>query len=272
MADFREGTEEYKQPVDTHYNFRRERKNHLVAGLFVLGVGLVFLLKQSGVLFPFWFFTWPVFLIAFGLLKGIKDGLRPGGWLFIVAVGGIFLADRLIPDSNIQRFAWPLIIMAVGVWIMVKPKSHFRRGAMCMDHNRQQWGKGNEFIQPQNIDTTPVVSTSSDILDTTSVFGGIKKIILSKDFRGGDVVNFMGGTEINLTQADIRGRVTIEATNIFGGTKLIIPSTWDVQSDVMAIFGGVDDKRQFVGEAPDPHKIIHLSGTCLFGGIEIRSF
>jgi len=104
------------------------------------------------------------------------------------------------------------------------------------------------------------------------VFGGIKKIILSKDFRGGDVVNFMGGTEINLTQADIQGRVTIEATNIFGGTKLIIPSTWDVQSDVVAVFGGVDDKRQFAGESPDPKKIIHLSGTCLFGGIEIKSF
>jgi hypothetical protein len=82
----------------------------------------------------------------------------------------------------------------------------------------------------------------------------------------------MGGTEINLTQADIHGKVMIEATNVFGGTKLIIPPTWDVQSNVVTLFGGIDDKRQLNGEAPDPAKVIYLSGTCVFGGIDIRSF
>ena len=82
----------------------------------------------------------------------------------------------------------------------------------------------------------------------------------------------MGGTEINLTQADIQNKVTIDTTNIFGGTKIIIPPTWDVQSDIVAIFGGVDDKRQILSQASDPTKTIRLSGICIFGGIEIRSF
>ena len=82
----------------------------------------------------------------------------------------------------------------------------------------------------------------------------------------------MGGSEIDLSQADFNGRITIEATNIFGGTKLIVPPTWDVQSDITAIFGGVDDKRQVSGINLDPNKVLILDGTCMFGGIEIRSF
>ena len=82
----------------------------------------------------------------------------------------------------------------------------------------------------------------------------------------------MGGTEINLMQADIPGSITIDTTNIFGGTKLIVPPTWDVQSDVVTIFGGVDDKRQILSDGTHPTKVIRLSGLCIFGGIEIRSF
>jgi hypothetical protein len=82
----------------------------------------------------------------------------------------------------------------------------------------------------------------------------------------------MGGSEIDLTQADFQGRIKIDTTNIFGGTKLIVPPTWDVQSDMVAIFGGVDDKRQISGVKLDPNKVLILDGTCMFGGIEIKSY
>ena len=82
----------------------------------------------------------------------------------------------------------------------------------------------------------------------------------------------MGGSEIDLTQSDFTGRIVIDVTNIFGGTKMIVPPTWDVQNDITAIFGGVDDKRQISGVTLDPNKVLVLDGTCMFGGIEIRSF
>jgi predicted membrane protein len=116
------------------------------------------------------------------------------------------------------------------------------------------------------------VADRSDFIDTTSVFGGIKKIVLSKNFQGGEITNIMGGSEINLSQADFKGRICIDTTNVFGGTKLIIPPHWDVQSEVVAIFGGIDDKRQLNGTPLDPDKVIVIDGTCLFGGIEIRSY
>ena len=82
-----------------------------------------------------------------------------------------------------------------------------------------------------------------DYIDAVSVFGGVKKTILSKDFKGGDIVNIFGGAEMDLTQADINGRVILDITQIFGGTKIVVPSHWQVVSDIAAVFAGVDDKR-----------------------------
>ncbi len=261
--------EQFENKIETYTGKgqRNNKSHHILTGLFILGIGAVLLLRQSGVDFPFWFFTWPVLLIGIGILGGTKTGFRPGSWMIILAVGGIFLADRLIPGVSIQNFAWPLLIMAVGLWIIVKPKTHHRQFGQWRDRNRGgRWNNANVCNDSREL------RDENDYLDATSIFGGIKKIILSKNFKGGDITNFMGGTEINLTQADIQGNVTIDTTNIFGGTKIIVPPTWDVQSDVVTIFGGVDDKRQILSDGTHPSKVIRLSGLCIFGGIEIRSF
>jgi predicted membrane protein len=253
------------------------RNNNIWTGIFILGVGAILLMRQSGVEFPFWFFTWPVLLITIGVFGAIKNNFHPGGWMAILAVGGIFLADRLVPGVSIQQYAWPLLLMAVGFWIIVRPKSHQHRFAQCRNNRRRAWRERNRTLSQDantytNDEFARVSSDSNEFVDTTSVFGGVKKMILSKNFRGGDITNVMGGTEINLMQADIQGKVVIDTTNFFGGTKLIVPSTWDVQSNVVTIFGGVDDKRQITSEPLQPNKIVQLSGVCIFGGIEIKSF
>ncbi|HMG67070.1 MAG TPA: LiaF domain-containing protein, partial [Chitinophagaceae bacterium] len=114
--------------------------------------------------------------------------------------------------------------------------------------------------------------SSEDYIDSTSIFGGIKKNVISKNFKGGDITNIMGGSEIDLTQADINGTVTIDLTQIFGGTKLIVPSNWQVKTQMAAIFGGVEDKRSLQNVTIDPNKKLVLDGTSIFGGIEIRSY
>jgi predicted membrane protein len=255
----------------------RFRNNNIWTGLFILCVGAVLLMRQSGVEFPFWFFTWPVLLIAIGVFGAIRNNFRPGGWMAILAVGGIFLADHLIPGRSIQHYAWPVLLMAVGLWIIVKPKTHrHQRFSQWREKHRQEWRERRETMRQgdsyNNDDFAKVSNDSNEFVDTTSVFGGVKKMILSKNFKGGDITNVMGGTEINLIQADIQGKVVIETTNFFGGTKLIVPSTWDVQSNVVTIFGGVDDKRQITSEPLQPNKIVLLTGVCIFGGIEIKSF
>ena len=252
---------------------RVKRSNQAWTGLFIVLVGSVFLMRQAGVEFPYWLFSWPVLLIVLGLLGAIKHNFRPGGWYVLLAVGGIFLADRLIAGVSIQKFAWPCLIIAIGLWMIVKPKVNPTRFAHRRDRNSANEWRTDDPENPGSAHQNfKGFSDNSDFIETSSIFGGVKKIVLSKNFKGGNISNIMGGTEINLTQADIQSKIVIDTTNIFGGTELIIPPTWDVQSDVVAIFGGVDDKRQITSQPLQPNKIVQLTGLCIFGGIEIKSF
>ncbi|HXD79168.1 MAG TPA: LiaF domain-containing protein [Puia sp.] len=112
---------------------------------------------------------------------------------------------------------------------------------------------------------------SEDYIDTTTFFGGIHKKIVSKNFKGGDVVTIMGGTELDLTQADFTGTVKLDVVQIFGATKIIVPSSWEVRSEVTAIFAGFEDKRQQPA-SHNPDKVLLIDGTSLMGGIELRNY
>ena len=101
----------------------------------------------------------------------------------------------------------------------------------------------------------------------------VKRNIIAKDFKGGEVVTVFGGAELNLSQADINGKVTLEITQVFGGTKLVIPSHWEVRSELVNILGGIEDKRSMQQDfSTDPNKVLILTGTTVFGGITIESF
>jgi predicted membrane protein len=243
-------------------------KGHIWAGTLLVAVGGLLFTRALGVPYPPWLFTWPVLLIAIGLFIGLRHGFRVGGWMIPILIGGLFLSERFIPGVSIKQFIAPAILMGVGLIFILRPRNrHFRSGGFDRRNNEIEPAEDASFSYDRDY-----TGDKRDFIDTTSVFGGIKKIVLSKNFKGGDLVNFMGGSEINLTQADFSGRIRIETTNVFGGTKLIVPPTWDVQSEVVAVFGGVDDKRQLIGTGVDPNKVLVIEGTCIFGGIEIRSF
>ena len=264
--------DEFRSEIESKWGKRRS-ENRILAGLMLLIVGGLLLLNTLHlVVFPSWFFTWPMLLIALGLFSGIRHHFKGGFWILLILFGIFSLADNINPSLNLDRFIAPFIIIAIGLLFILRPKrSHWRRWKY---EHRANWDQSRaideNFSQDNNKESN--FADRRDFIDITAVFGGVKKNILSKNFKGGDIVSFMGGSEINLSQANINGRVVIDTTNIFGGTKLIVPSSWDVQSDVTAIFGGVEDKRQIIGTNIDPNKVLVLDGTCMFGGIEIRSF
>ena len=184
-------------------NPRRRRGGHVWAGLFVLLIGALLLAKQSGsLLFPGWLFTWPMILIAIGLFLGIRHGFRNAAWLLPVFIGSVFLIDDIFPDTNLRNYIAPIIVMGIGLLILFRPRSkgHYRNCRREEDRD-----SGEVAGQPRAASGDQTGNSRADYLDATSVFGGVKKNILSKNFQGGEVVNFMGGSEINLTQADFNG-------------------------------------------------------------------
>ncbi|SKC44713.1 LiaF transmembrane domain-containing protein [Ohtaekwangia koreensis] len=230
-------------------------------GLIIVAVGAVLLAKKAGADLPSWLFTWQMALITFGVFVGAKHRFRDWGWLVPVAIGSVFLADRFIEDISIEQFFWPIIIIFIGLVMIFKPKRN-RDGA---------WKRWNEK-QHQQFSAMSSQNTEEDFINAITVFGGAKKVIISKDFKGGEATTFFGGVEINLTQADINGRAELELTQVFGGTKLVVPSNWKIQTEeLVSVFGGLDDKRKNI-TTPDPDKTLVLKGTCIFGGIDIKNY
>jgi predicted membrane protein len=180
----------------------------------------------------------------------------------LVLVGGVFLYSDLYPEVELKRYIVPIVLVSIGALIMFRPK-HSRR---CRVE------KKNLENNPLAAETMEGESTAEDYVDSTSIFGGAKKNIISKNFRGGDLVNIFGGTELDLTRADISGTAEIELTTIFGGTKLIVPSNWTVRSEAVTIFGGLEDKRNMSNAIDNPAKTLILKGTVIFGGIELKSY
>lgn len=239
------------------------RKGSIWTGVFILLIGVVALLKASLTNLPDWVFSWPTFLIALGFFIGLRHNFRGVAWFILMLVGGVFLFDHLNPDISMRRYIWPLALIVVGLFFILRPR---RR-------NWEHWSeKKNAGMQGNSSIGFEETWSEEDFVDSTSIFGGAKKNIISKKFKGGDLVNIFGGTDLDLSQADFTGTAVIELTTIFGGTKLIIPSNWSIKSEAVIIFGGIEDKRkmQTITEATD--KTLVLKGTVIFGGIDIKSY
>ena len=109
---------------------------------------------------------------------------------------------------------------------------------------------------------------TDDWLDVSTICSGTRRTIISKAFTGGKIVNILGGTEIDLSRADIKGTVRVEVTNIMGGVRLAVPSNWGVNINCTTLMGGTEDARRHAVRR-DPDKTLLLTGTVFMAGVEI---
>jgi hypothetical protein len=248
-------TQERKDLTTQHE--RRNFSGKVTAGVIVVAIGVGFMLRELHLDIPRWLLTWQMFLIAIGLYLGARHSFRNPGWIFPVGIGTLFLLKEYFVDIPIGQY-WPIAIIIVGLFMIFKPRNKNK------NQYWKQWDKN--FSSPE--------TSSEDFMDSVSIFGSLKKNIITKDFRGGEAVLIFSGAELNLSQADINGKVVVELTQMFAGSKLIVPAHWTIHTDDMVcIFGGVEDKRTFRQDATnDASKILVLKGTCIFGGIDIKSF
>jgi predicted membrane protein len=252
------------QDQNNDYNQPRH-DGRIFAGLFLLIIGAGFIMKElSFPFFPNWLFTWPMILIAVGIYTGIRHQFRNIGWLIPVMIGGIFLFDQMDFGFDMHRFIVPAIIICVGLVMILRPKR-------SRNWQRPEWSEWQREKIVAEAHGNAQDYSSEDFFDSTAIFGAVKKVIISKKFKGGDVTCFMGGCEIDFTQADMTQPAVLDLSLVFGGGKIIVPSHWQVRNQITPVFGGIEDKRQ----APisnNPDKILILKGTCFFGGMEIKSF
>jgi len=201
----------------------------------------------------------------------------------LILLGIVFLINNNFHGAG--GIIWPIAIIAFGLWMILRRHSRFDadywekrysgkwdwRNHLSQNPNEPAAADPSSAVPPKDPSGYP--PSGDDYLDAVSVFGGVKKTILSKDFKGGEIVNIFGGAELDLTLADINGRVIIDITQVFGGTKIIVPSHWQVVSDIAAVFAGIDDKRMRTTAATNStEKILVLKGVSIFAGVDIRSY
>ena len=268
------------------FDMRRNKNSQIYTGAFILLIGIGILLRKLGAPIPYYLMSWKVLLIVIGLFIGFRSGFKEINWIIPIVIGSVFLIGDIFPYLSFGRIAWPAAIIAVGAIILIKglkanaitknnglsepvDTGGFTGFKRVDDPNNQDAGESTSTFAQS---TTAGYSSTDDMISLTAVFGGVKRTVVSKNFLGGEITSVFGGAEVDLTHADIRGVVKIDATSILGGTKLLVPSNWDVQSEMVAIFGGVEDKRRIQPDLIDRNKRLIITGTCLLGGLEIKTF
>ena len=248
-----------------------QKSGKALVGMIFLGVGCILLLKAADIYFiPSWILSWPTFMILIGSYIGSRQGFNKPSAFIPIIIGVFFLSNRVIPDLDISRLFWPLLIIGFGLWMILGRKRN-KPADVPVWEKRVDPETGDPLDGNSTQADTEQGSFAGDRIESVSIFGGVKKNIVSKNFKGGEVVNFFGGCEINLMQADFNGRAELEVVQVFGGTKIIVPANWTIHSEMVAIFGGIEDKRPPQLTAA-PGKVLVIQGTTIFGGIDIKSF
>jgi predicted membrane protein len=207
-----------------------------------------------GYIRPFNLLSWKVLLICIGLIHLVKHDFKRFGGYVMILIGGVFILNDITDIQINTKFIWPVLIILFGVSIIYK---NLTRGKK----------KDRTVFLDEEVDIS-----DEEFLESNAIFGAVDKSIVSKDFKGAKVNSYFGGTELNLTKADIVKSATIETNTVFGGTSIIVPSGWEIRSEITSIFGGVEDKRPVVDMDSETGKVLVLRGNCVFGGIEIQSY
>ena len=99
-------TERLEERMEDKYERRgiKSDKGHLWTGAALLIIGGLFLAREAGILFPRWFFTWPMILVGIGLFTGIRHRFNNPVPFILLIIGGIFLADEISPDFTLKQY------------------------------------------------------------------------------------------------------------------------------------------------------------------------
>lgn len=254
------------------------KNNDLTAGIIILAIGGVLLLKAMGFWFPGWFFSWPMIFIAIGIVSLIKHNFQSGFGVFMLLFGSFFLVKKELGiPMEIQPYLIPIGLIVLGIFLILKRNNDRNRFTddFFKSYNKTDKPIGSStdptnatFAKPQSIP----YSDTGDTINAQALFTGIQKRVLSKNFKGGKISAIFGGTDLDLSQADLADGAIINVEVAFGGVKLIVPPHWELQINVTNIFAGIEDKRMYPQTPTDGTKVLRIYGSIIFGGLEIKSF
>jgi hypothetical protein len=285
----------------------RRGPGNIVIGVTLILTGLAMVLDRAG-LFSWrdqWT-LWPLILGGIGLARFLqsppgepKQGLLfllAAAWLIVVEAGAVSLEE-----------SWPIAVIAFGLLVALnggrrrrwyppvppvppippvpgedpaRPRHrhrHRRRvGSLSPLAVLGAWIAIVIALQMSGIRGFNQAQSSEDRLRLVSVMSRGEHVGRPTVFRGADVTNVMGRSELDLTQATLApgASTDVRVFSMMGSVVLRVPSTWTVDAGAVTAFGGVRDNRSPAAESEAPDGTaprLVLRGLVMFGRLTITS-
>jgi predicted membrane protein len=216
-------------------------------GILLIGLGVLFLLDQMDKL-DFGDLVgryWPVIFILIGISILLSNNFKnAGSGVFFILFGAFFLLLRLrIFERAVWHYLWPLAIIGVGLWILLRPAWH--------------------------PDRKSVGAMTADELNISQIFSGSVRKIESRSFKGGKADVVFGSAEIDLRAAGLAGgRATLVLSAVFGSIEVFVPRDWQVVLEGTPVLGSIESRKKAADVAPT--QTLEIKGSAVFGSIEVK--
>ena len=226
----------------------RKTQGRIFWGLLLIVLGVLFLFDQMGRL-DFGDLVghyWPVVFILIGISILLSNNFQNvGSGIFFILFGAFFLLIRMrIFDQTVWHFVWPLAIIGVGLWILIRPAWH--------------------------PDKKKINEMTSDDLAISQVLSGTSRKVESQNFKGGKADVVLGSAEVDFRGARLSGgQATLLLSVVLGNIELTVPHEWQVVLEGTPVLGSMDSHKKTI---PDAEKTgtLFIKGSAVLGSIEVK--
>lgn len=285
--------------MGNNLNNRQPGKSNYISelgvGILLLGIGLLIYN-----LFPFTqtiiksFFNVYMLIFILGVIRGVNKNFKGNEWWIIMLIGGFLWLTKLnILNFSISKLFFPAMLVLLGISIIIRRGRGKRRRKTndeptpppTEDYDTPRLPIEDNTYEQSNFRTSSHQHTANskqntnsngylyngDYINLEAVLGENTKMVISKNFKGGNASSIMGSCNLILSKADISGTVYIDCFVLMGEINIIVPSDFNVVNNISSVMAGVEDKRNYLTEV-DNQKNLVLRGQAIMGSVKIKNF
>ena len=224
-----------------------KKPRNVLWGIVLIAAGVIWALNEFhianiNVFFDGW---WTLFIIVPCAIGLFTERKKTGNIIgIVIGVSLLLCCQDILSFSMLWKLLVPAIIVIVGLKLILT-------GLFG--------NKANEIMKQLKLEGKQPRSGFA-------AFSGSDLNYDGEVFEGAELTAVFGGVECDLRNAIIEKDCAIQVSAIFGGIDIFVPTGINVKVNSNSIFGGVSNKTAAHQNAPT----IYVSGTCMFGGVEIK--
>jgi len=101
-------------------NSKYKQQTYLIAGILLLTIGLLWLIKSIGIDLPEHLISLPTMVMVTGLVILVKSHFKnESGWI-VFSFGSVLLLNKLIPNQNLLQIGTASILTILGTYYVLR--------------------------------------------------------------------------------------------------------------------------------------------------------